>query len=133
VLQSGLPPRERLLEYVSCYFDYIAANPKFPRVVQSEWMRVGAHGSPQMLRIAREYFAPIYRLVAELLRQGAEAGEFRPLNPVDFIPSMVGIVIFYFSTVPAMKTLLKVDPLSKERIAERRKFVLQFISKAVFA
>jgi len=133
VLESRLPPRQKLLEYVGCYFDYIAANPKFPRVVQSEWMRVGAHGSPQMLRIAREYFAPIYRLVADLLRQGTETGEFRPLNPLDFIPSMVGIVIFYFSTVPAMKTLLKVDPLSKERIAERRKFVLEFISKAVFA
>ena len=133
VLESNLPPRQRLLQYVGCYFDYIAANPKFPRVVQSEWMRLGAHGSPQMRRIAREYFAPIYRLVAELLRQGHEEGEFRALNPVDFIPSMVGIVIFYFSTVPAMKTLLKVDPLSKERIAERRKFVLEFISKAVFA
>ncbi len=43
---------------------------------------------------------------------------------MDFIPSLVGIVIFYFSSVPAMKSLLKVDPLSKQRIAERRKFVL---------
>jgi TetR/AcrR family transcriptional regulator len=131
VLESGLPPRQRLLEYVGCYFDYIAANPKFPRVVQSEWMRVGAHGNPQMMRIAREYFAPIYKLIAELLRQGAEAGDFRVLNPMDLIPSMVGIVIFYFSTVPAMKALLKVDPLSKERIAERRKFVLDFMTEAV--
>jgi len=51
---------------------------------------------------------------------------------MDFMPSMVGVVIFYFSTVPAMKSLLKIDPLSKERIAERRKFVLDFISRAVF-
>jgi len=131
VLESDLAPREKLLEYVGRYFDYIAANPKFPRVVQAEWMRVGARSSPQMLRIAREYFAPIFQRVAEMLRQGAEAGEFRELDPMDFMPSMVGVVIFYFSTVPAMKALLKVDPLSKERIAERRKFVLEFISKAV--
>jgi hypothetical protein len=31
-----------------------------------------------------------------------------------------------------MRTLLKVDPLSKQRIAERRKFVLEFVSKALF-
>jgi Tetracyclin repressor-like, C-terminal domain len=116
---------------VGRYFDYIAANPQFPRVVQSEMMRVGAHGSPRMLRIAREYFAPIYARVAETLREGAAHGELRPLNPMDFVPSMVGVVIFYFSTATTMKAMLRVDPLSKERIAERRKFVLDFISEAV--
>lgn len=132
VLESDLAPREKLLEYVGQYFDYIAANPRFPRVVQAEWMRVGAKGSPQMMQIAREYFAPIYRRVSELLREGAAAGEFRAVNPMDFLPSLVGVIIFYFSSVPAMKVLLKVDPLSKERIAERRKFVLEFISAALF-
>jgi len=131
VLESSLAPREKLLEYVGRYFDYIAANPRFPRVVQAEWMRVGATASPQMLRIAREYFAPIYRRVAEMLREGAEAGEFRSVDPMDFLPSIVGVIIFYFSTAPAMKTLLKVDPLSKERIAARRKFVLEFVAAAL--
>jgi len=45
----------------------------------------------------------------------------------------VGIIIVYFSTAPAMKTLLKIDPLSKKRIAERREFVLEFISAALFS
>jgi len=132
VLESNLGPREKLLDYLGRYFDYIAANPRFPRVVQAEWMRVGPKGSPHMQQIAREYFAPIYRRVAETLREGAESGEFRAVNPMDFLPSMVGVIIFYFSTAPAMKTLLKVDPLSKERIAERRQFVLEFISAALF-
>jgi TetR/AcrR family transcriptional regulator len=132
VLESRLEPREKLLEYAGRYFDYIAANPRFPRVVQGEWMRMGPKGNPRMMRIAREYFAPTYRRVAEMLREGAEKGQFRVVNPMDFLPSMVGIIIFYFSTAPAMKTLLKIDLLSKERIAERRTFVLEFISTAVF-
>ena len=131
VLESKIEPREKLLQYLGLYFDYIAANPRFPRVVQAEWMRVGPKGSPQMMRIAREYFAPIYQRVAEMLREGAEKGQFRAVNPMDFLPSMVGVIIFYFSTAPAMKMLLKTDPLSKERIAERRKFVLEFISAAL--
>lgn len=133
VLESDLEPRQKLLEYVGRYFDYIAANPRFPRVVQGEWMRMGPRGNPPMLRIAREYFAPIYRRVAEMLREGAETGQFRAVNPMDFLPSLVGIIIFYFSTAPAMKTLLKLDPLSKKRIAERREFVLDFISAALFS
>ena len=132
VLESDLEPCEKLLAYAGGYFDYIAANPRFPRVVQGEWMRMGPKGNPQMLRIAREYFAPIYRCVAEMLREGAEKGQFRAVNPMDFLPSMVGIIIFYFSTAPAMKALLKIDPLSEERIAERRKFVLEFVSAALF-
>lgn len=132
VLESDLEPRDKLLEYAGRYFDYIAANPRFPRVVQAEWMRVGPKGNPQMLRIAQEYFAPIYRRVSEMLREGAEKGQLRAVNPMDFLPSMVGIIIFYFSTAPAMRMLLKVDPLAKERIAERREFVLEFISAALF-
>ena len=132
VLDSQLEPREKLLQYVGHYFDYIAANPRFPRVVQGEWMRVGPKGNPQMLRIAREYFAPIYRRVAQMLREGAEKGQFRAVNPMDFLPSLVGVIVFYFSTAPAMKMLLKTDPLSRERIAERKKFVLEFVSAALF-
>jgi len=131
VLEGNLPPHQKILEYVGRYFDYIAANPQFPRVVQSEMMRVGTRGSSRMLRIAREYFAPIYGRLAQTLREGAERRELRPLNPMDFVPSMVGIVIFYFTTATTMKALLRLDPLSKERIAERRKFVLDFISDAI--
>ena len=132
VLESKLSPRQKMLEYLGAYFDYIAANPRFPRVVQAEWMRSGA-GSARMQRVAKEYFRPIFRKLAEVLREGIEVGEFRAVNPMDFLPSVVGVIIFYFSAAPLMKTLTKVDPLSMERIRERREFVLDFISAALFA
>lgn len=131
VLESDLAPRQKMLEYVGAYFDYIAANPCFPRVVQAEWMRAGT-ASARMQRVAKEYFRPIFGKLSEVLRAGIEAGEFRAVNPMDFAPSLVGIIIFYFSAAPLMKTLLKVDPLSTERIRVRRAFVLEFISAALF-
>src|SRR6202158_1827896 len=131
VLESKLPPRQKMLEYLGAYFDYIAANPRFPRVVQAEWMRAGA-GRPRLQRVAKEYFRPIFRKLADLLREGIEAEEFRAVNPMDFLPSVVGVIIFYFGAAPLMKTLLKVDPLSLQRIRERRAFVLDFISAALF-
>jgi len=133
VLESKLPPREKMLEYLGAYFDYIAANPRIPRVVQSEWMRSGTKGSKHMQHIAKEYFRPIYERVGAVLREGIAAGEFRAVNPMDFLPSMVAVIVFYFSAAPAMKTLMKVDPLSPERIAQRRAFVLDFVSAALFA
>ena len=131
VLESELPPRQKMLEYLGAYFDYIAANPQFPRVVQAEWLRSGA-GSAPMQRVAREYFRPIFEKVANVLREGMASGEFRAVNPMDFLPSVVGMIIFYFSAAPLMKTLMKVDPLSPERIRERRAFVLDFISAGLF-
>ena len=74
VLESELPPRQKMLEYLGAYFDYIAANPRFPRVVQAEWMRSGAKGSAHMQRVAQEYFRPIFEKVAEVLREGIRGG-----------------------------------------------------------
>src|ERR1700690_447476 len=109
VLDSKLPPRQKMLEYLGAYFDYIAANPCFPRVVQAEWMRAGA-GSPRMQRVAKEYFRPIFEKVAEVLREGISAGEFRAVNPMDFLPSLAAVIVFYFGAAPLMKALMKVDP-----------------------
>src|SRR5271166_6302607 len=131
VLESELPPREKMLEYLGAYFDYIAANPRFPRVVQAEWMRSGT-GTARMQRVAKEYFRPIFEKLVEVLRSGIAAGEFRPVNPIDFLPSVAAVIVFYFTAAPLMKTLTKVDPLSEKRIRERRAFVLEFISTALF-
>lgn len=131
VFESTRRPRQKMLDYVGAYFDYIAANPQFPRVVQAEWMRSGVKGNVRMQRVAKEYFHPIFAKLVEVLREGIGAGEFRPVNPIDFVPSVVGVIIFYFSAAPLMKAIVKVDPLSAERIRERRAFVLNFISMAL--
>ena len=110
--RKQLPPRKKMLDYGGTYFDYIAANPQFPRVVQAEWMRSGAKSAP-MQRMAKEYFRPIFKKAAELLRVGIAAGEFRAVNPIDFLPSVAAIIVFYFSAAPVMKTLKKIDPFPR--------------------
>jgi TetR/AcrR family transcriptional regulator len=130
-LEGARSPQQKMLDYVAAYFDYIAANPQFPRVVQAEWMRSGAKSVP-MQRVAKEYFRPIFEKVAGILRAGIASGEFRPVNPVDFLPSVAAIIVFYFSAAPVIKTLTKGDPLSPKRIRERRAFVIDFISAALF-
>jgi hypothetical protein len=85
-----------------------------------------------MQRVARKYFRPIFEKLSEVLREGIRTGEFRAVNPMDFLPSVVAVIVFYFTTAPLMKALMKVDPLSEERIRERRAFVLEFITAALF-
>jgi hypothetical protein len=80
----------------------------------------------------KTYFQPVYKRVGELLRQGIAEGKFRPVDPVHFVPSMVAMIVFYFSSAPVMQRIVHFNPLTPRRIAERRAAVLDFISAALF-
>lgn len=125
-------PRQKLASYVRAHFDYIASNPLYPRIVQAEMMRARYHDASRMKRIARQYFRPVFLELSALLRQGAEAGEFRKVDPFHFIPSMISVIVFHFNTAPIMKFMTGKDPLSPQLMAARREAILEFISAALF-
>jgi len=132
VLDSDLPPREKIMAYVGAYFDFIASNQMYPRLMQREMMRAREGHSEHIDRLVKTYFQPIYRRVGELLHKGIAEGEFRKVDPMHFVPSMVAMIVFYFSSAPVMQRITGFNPLTPERIAERRAAVLDFISAALF-
>lgn len=129
-LSQELPPRERLAAYVGAHFDYIASNPLLPRIVHAEFLRAGKEPS-RLQRIAKQYFQPTFVNIAALLKEGERCGEFRPVDPVHFIPSMISLIVFYFVTAPVLKVVIGKDPLSRESLAERRAAVLDFVLAAL--
>ncbi len=131
VLDRDLPPKEKVLLYVGTYFDFVASHDATRNLIQMETMRAG-HGSPHLKRVAQRYFLPIYTRLGNVIRQGTAEGVFRPVEPLHFIPSMVALVVFYFISAPVMKTVIGFDPLSPEKLAERRTAVLDFISAGLF-
>jgi TetR/AcrR family transcriptional regulator len=132
VLDSDLPPREKILAYVGAYFDYIASNQTYPKLMQREMMRAREGHSQHIDRLVKTYFQPIYQRVGGLLNEGIVEGEFRRVDPVHFVPSMVAMIVFYFSSAPVMQRIVHFNPLTPRRIAERRAAVLDFISAALF-
>jgi TetR/AcrR family transcriptional regulator len=132
VLSRKLPPREKLLAYAGTHFDYIADHPLYPRMVQAEMMRAARGGPTQLERIVKQYFRPMFHKLAELLREGQESGEFRKVDPHHFIPSMIAVITFYFTSAPAMRLVTGLDPMNPELVAARRAAVLDLISAALF-
>jgi TetR/AcrR family transcriptional regulator len=132
VLTRDLPPREKLLTYVGAHFDYVASHPVYPRIVQAELMRAGRGGSRQLERVVKQYFRPLFGKLTALLHSGRVSGEFRPVDPLQFIPSMISVIIFYFNSAPVIKTMTGADPFTPERVAARRAAVLDFVSHALF-
>ncbi len=132
VLDGDLPPRQKILEYAGAYFDFVASNQLYPRLMQREMMQARGGQSPHIDKVIKNYIQPIFGRVSELLRKGITDGEFRPVNPAHFVPSMVAMIVFYFSSAPMMQKIVGFNPLTTERIAERRAAVLDFISAALF-
>jgi TetR/AcrR family transcriptional regulator len=131
VLSRNLPPREKLLAYVGAHFDYIAKNPLYPRILQGEMMRAARGGATQLPRIAKQYFHPLFAKLSALLKEGQEAGQFRPVDPLHFIPSMIAVITFHFTSAPVMRLMAGIDPLSPPLVAARRAAVLDLISTAL--
>src|ERR1700745_3056289 len=97
VLDGELPPREKMMAYVGAYFDFIASNQIYPRLMQREMMRAREGQSQHIDKIIKNYIQPIFTRVSELMRMGIAQGDFRPVNPAHFVPSMVAMIVFYFS------------------------------------
>jgi TetR/AcrR family transcriptional regulator len=132
VLDQDLPPREKVLAYAAAHFDYIAASPLYPRVVQREMMRAGRKGSPHIRRMVDLYLRPVQGRVSELFRAGMESGDFRPVDAPHFVFSIVAMNVFYFSSAPVIALLSHADPLAPEAVAARRAAVLDLIAAALF-
>src|SRR5579864_1903085 len=133
VLDSDLPPGEKIMAYAGAYFDFIASNQLYPRLMQREMMRAREGQSPHIEKIIKNYIRPIFLRVSEVLRQGIAEGQFRAINPAHFVQSIVAMIVFYFSSAPMMQKIVGFNPLTPERIAERRASVLDFISAALFS
>src|SRR5215831_20634878 len=132
VLDSALPPREKVLAYAGAYFDFIASNQLYPRLMQREMMRAREGESQHIDKLVKTYIQPIFIRVNQVLQEGIAQGEFRRVKTEHFVPSMVAIIVFYFSSAPMIQKIIGFNPLTAERIAERRAAVLDFISAALF-
>jgi TetR/AcrR family transcriptional regulator len=132
VLDTDQPPREKMMAYAGAYFDFIASNQLYPRLMQREMMRAREGQSQHIDKVIKNYIQPIFVRVSEVIRKGTEDGEFRAVNPVHFVPSIVAMIVFFFSSAPMMQRIVGFNPLTPDRIAERRAAVLDFISAALF-
>jgi len=130
--REDLGPREKMLSYVETHFDYIASSPVYPRLVQREFMRTGKNSLSLVSRIMERHGRPVYTKLLKLIQVGSESGDFRAVDPPQALTSILGVIVFYFISLPAQQLMSSGDPFSPERIATRRSAVLDFISAALF-
>ena len=130
ILREPTPPGEKILRYVAAFFDFLAAHPEHREMVQREMFMLPRR--THAMRIVKTYMKPMFEELLAVFREGIAKGVFRPVDPMQFIPSMAAVVVHYFGSAPFLKLMTQQDPLSPERLAARRAAVLDFISAALF-
>jgi TetR/AcrR family transcriptional regulator len=133
VLDRPAPPGERFLRYVRAHFDTVAESPHYARIFIGEMMSAGRGGSLHVERLFATYLQPIAARVIGVLQEGIAQGEFRALDPGQFMPSAVGTIVHYFAIAPLLHKFRPGDPFSPQAIQERRAAVLDFAAAALFA
>jgi TetR/AcrR family transcriptional regulator len=126
-LTRSAPPSEKLLDFVSTYFDFVAAAPERPRLVQQEMMRRGRVGSPHIRRLVQKYIKAVHMRVRRLVREGIAAGQFHDVDPENTVYSITGLITFYFASAPVVELLGGRNPVSRARIERRKAEVLKLI------
>jgi TetR/AcrR family transcriptional regulator len=123
---------ERFLSYAREHFDAIAESPYYARIFMGEMMTASRGGSPHLDRIFKKYLHPIGLRVIALLQEGIEVGEFRAVQPAQFVPTAIGSIVHYFLTAPLRQRFMREDLGSEQTIQQRRAAVLDFIAAALF-
>lgn len=127
-LDHAGPPHERLLRYVNSYFDFIAAHPNYPRLIQRQLM---SHG-PGLGGIVGEYYRPLHGRLSATIRAGITEGEFRDVDPQQTVLTLIAMTVFYFAAAPVLRELWHCDPLKGPRVAARRRAVVDFLQHGLF-
>ena len=132
VLESDRPASYRLLAYVATHFNFVAAHPEYRRLMQFEMMRAGTGHSKHFAGIVELFFRPLMQKVVAVLEAGIHSGEFRPVQPHQFLQSILASIVFYFVSLPAIRLFMPIDPLAPAALQQRRDAILDFISGALF-
>jgi len=74
----------------------------------------------------------VFGRVASVIEEGQASGDFRPVDPMHFVPSMIAVIVFHFINAPVLRMVKGIDPLAPELLAARRAAVMDFISAALF-
>lgn len=112
-LSSALSATDRAAAVAGAYFDFLAEDRELQRLLLRDMLDGGAD--------SRTFVAPLRAMLVKNFGAGDDV--------VDLAISMFGAVAGYFLYEPLLRKLLDDDPLSAERLAARRRHVIELAAR----
>jgi TetR/AcrR family transcriptional regulator len=118
---------QQLEVFYKGFFDYVATHKNFSRITS---MEVGSNDK-YLPRLVETFFKPLFDRGVNFIKQGIANGDFKKINPRQFLVTIYAMTIAYFSDAEFVKMVLDDDPLSEKRLKERRELLLDMIFAAL--
>jgi len=116
-------PRQRLREFITAYFDFLASHPNYPRLVHREAMK----STNEFDWIVRQYLRPFHNQLVRTLEEGIAAGEFRTVDPHDTAFTIMGMTTSYFAAAAIFSQVAGHNLLTPHALAARKQALLDFL------
>ena len=108
---------EKLVSISSSYIDTLLVNPEIPLFILSELRNDPAH---LIENVGIRDLVLQSDLIKQLLEK-VQSGEFKPVNPLNFIMNIIGMTVFPFLASPILKILGNMDQNKFNTLIESRK------------
>src|ERR1700678_4628806 len=122
--RSTKSPHERLLEFITSYFDFLASHPNYPRLVQREAMKDTA----DFQWIVRNHLRPSHNSLVRTLEEGIRAGEFRNIDAHQTAFTIMGMTTSYFAAAPILSQVAGHDLRAPKALLARKRSLLDFLN-----
>ena len=119
VVHHNEPAIAKLRHFVSGYFDFLAAHPNYPRLVQREAMADTAN----LARIASKYMRPFHRQLVKTIEDGIAAGQIRRVDPDNTAFSILHMITGYFAAAPIMSKVAGRNLLAPQRFRRQARAI----------
>ncbi|MCF7804679.1 MAG: TetR/AcrR family transcriptional regulator [Candidatus Marinimicrobia bacterium] len=123
-LEEASEPRDQMRELISRYYDFIAEFPELPRLMIHE-----IHTNPDEIvamfsqiftsREDRNYPQAIF----EVITQGIQKGQFRQVDPRQFMITILSTILFFFVAKPLLTKVIGIE--NEEKFIIQRKAHIQ--------
>jgi AcrR family transcriptional regulator len=123
---ARLAPPAAMRRLVGFTFDYLAQNPHFITLLNSENLHEARHLKTS--RRIREMHSAMIEMIAGVLHRGAAGGDFRAgIDAVQLFISVTGISYFYFSNRHTLSAIFGRDLMAPAAMRERREHAIDVI------
>lgn len=122
--RSPLSPRQRLIEFITSYFDFLASHPNYPRLVQREAMEA----TKDFQWIVREHLRPSHNRLVRTLEEGIRAGEFRNIDTHQTAFTIMGMTTSYFAAAPILSQVAGHNLMAPKALIARKHALLDFLN-----
>jgi TetR/AcrR family transcriptional regulator len=122
--RSTKSPHERLLEFITSYFDFLASHPNYPRLVQREAMK----DTTDFQWIVRNHLRPSHNRLVRTLEEGIRAGEFRNIDAHQTAFTIMGMTTSYFAAAPILSQVAGHDLMAPKALLARKRSLLDFLN-----